>query len=469
MSDPIHGGHASRPGRSSGRSGRSSGRSFDLTFVLAIALPLLVGAALFLTTPGFGTAYFHPPTTPPLTHAVVVCPPAFGSGDQVQVASDAAGKVSVGGSPTTVGAGTVTTVPGSSSAGVQVSATGATAPGLLATRSSTSPVAATPCLTPRSDEWFTGVAAGPAHDSIVELANPNDGPAVVDITVIGDAGPISVPALRGVAIAGHATQEIDLGAVMPMQGVLALHASVERGQVAMGVRDRSAQLAGGRSSDDWLAGQIQPAKHNLLLGLPGGSGSHQLTVANGTDQQVTAKLKLVTANAILTPDNAPTLDIAPQSVARVDLSQVLSGSVGAGALGIQVNATGAVTASLRNVIKGDLSITGRNRHIGKTTTAVVPTGTKQLVVGGAKSVGALTVTATDANGKQVLTKRLALEPKQGETLALPSDAVRVRIVPERTRYAGSIVLSAKGGSTVIGMDRMRVTGRVPFVKPGLPR
>lgn len=447
---------------------RASRRPVDLTFVLAIALPLLVGLALFLTTPGFGTAYFHPPTKPPLTTAVVVCPPASGSGDQVQATSRAAGTITLGGTPIEVGKSQVVTgSPGEGS--VVVGASGATAPGLTATRSSTSPVAAAPCLYPKTDEWFTGVAAGPAHDSILELANPNDGPAVADITVISDTGPVSVPALRGITVPGHGSQELDLGAVMPRTGVLALHAVVERGQVAMAVRDRSAQLAGGKASDDWLPAQVQPARHNLLVGIPAGAGSHQLTVANGTDQQVTAKIKLVTANSMFTPENAPTLDIAPQSVSRVDLSQLLADPVAAGVLGIQVSATGAVTASMRNVVKGDLSITGRNRHLGKATTVVVPPGAKQLVVGGANAVGAVTVTASDADGKRLLSQRVALVPKQGKSLALPDGAVQVRIVPDRIRYVGSIVLSAKGGATVIPVNRLRVTGRVPYVKPGLPR
>jgi hypothetical protein len=124
---------------------------------------------------------------------------------------------------------------------------------------------------------------------------------------------------------------------------------------------------------------------------------------------------------------------------------------------------------MRNVIKGDLSITGRNRHLGKDTTVVVPTGAKQLVVGGARSVGAITVIASDAGGKQLLSQRIALVPKQGKSVALPDGAVRVRIVPDGTRYVAAIVLSAKGGATVIPVNRLRVTGRVPYVKPGLPR
>lgn len=450
------------------RPARAARRPVDMTFVLAIALPLLVGLALFLTTPGFGTAYFHPPTKPPLTTAVVVCPPASGSGDQVQATSRAAGPITLGETSTTLATGeVVTATPGEG--GVVIGATGATAPGLTATRSSTSPMAAAPCLYPKTDEWFTGVGAGPARDSILELTNPNDGPAVADITVISDTGPVTVPALRGITVPGHGSQELDLGAVMPRTGVLALHAVVERGQVAMAVRDRAAQLAGGKASDDWLPAQVRPARHNLLMGIPAGRGSHQLTVANGTDQQVSAKIKLVTANSMFTPENAPTLDIAPQSVSRVDLSQLLANPVAAGTLGIQVSATGAVTASMRNVLKGDLSITGRNRHLGKDTTVLVPTGAKQLVVGGANAVGAITVTASDADGKRLLSQRVALVPKQGKALALPDGAVQVRIVPDGTRYVGAIVLSAQHGATVIPVNRLRMTGRVPYVKPGLPR
>lgn len=461
------------PTRSS-RSSRSSSsrRPIDLTFGLAIALPLLVALALFLTTPGFGTGYFHPPTTSPLTRATLVCAGSLGTGDHTGVGSSGSGDVTAEGQ----GSSQSVTVPpdgvGTVSAGkdpVVITASGAVAPGLVATRYSTKPVAAASCTRPRSDQWFTGLGAGPTHDSHVVLVNPNPGQAIADLTVLGDTGQLEVPALRGIAVPGHSSQEIDLGAVMPTQSTLALHAVVERGQVAVAVRDQAAHLVGNHVDEDWLPAQTRPARRALLLGLSSGSGSRQLAVANPSDREVTATVRLVSSNSVFTPDNAPTLDIGPQSVARVDIGKLLGSAGSEGVLGVQVVATGVVTSSLRSVVGGDVSLVVRSQHNGTASSAIVPTGTKKLIVGGASRVGALTVVARAADGRQLSSQRVAISPRQALKISLPAGAVRVDVTPDRTAFRGSVLVSLHDGDAVVPLSRLQVTTQVPFVKPGLPR
>lgn len=454
------------------RSTRSNRRPVDLTFMLAIALPLLVGLALFLTTPGFGTSYFHPPTKPPLSQATVVCPGSIGAGDRLGIASAGSGEVAVGDQQSSQ----TVTVPehgvGVADAGdapALVAASGGAAPGLVATRSSTDPVATAVCSRPRGDQWFTGLGAGPTHDSVVELVNPNPGAAVVDLTVLGDTGPLDVPALRGIAVPGHGTRRFDLGAVTPTQSALAMHAVVQRGQVAVAVRDRAAHLIGNGTDEEWLPAQQRPARRALLLGLVPGNGARQLTVANPTDREITATVRLVSANSIFTPDNAPTLDLGPQSVSRVDLGKVLSSASARDVVGVQVVGTGVVTVSLRSVEGGDVALVSRSQRTRAATSAVVPTGPKQLALGAADHVGALTVVARGADGAELSSKRVAITPRQALTVALPDDAVRVDVTPERTAFRGSVVLHTKDGSSVVPMLRARLATRVPFVKPGLPR
>jgi len=454
--------------RRSNRAARAARRPIDLTFALAVAVPLLVALALFLTNPGFGSSYFHPPTMPALERSTVVCPGSLGDGDRVAVGSARAGEVSLDDRAATVPAhgadvGTAGADP------VVVTATGDAAPGLVATRWASDPVAATSCGSPHADQWFTGLGAGPSHDSFVVLVNPNPGPAVADLTVLGDTGPINVPALRGIAVAGHSSQEVDLGAVMPTQSSLALHAVVERGQVAISVRDRAAHLIGESHDEDWLPGQGSPSRDALLLGLAAGNGSRVLTVANPTDQEVTASVRLVSANSVFTPDNAPTLDIGPQSVSRVDLADVLDSAHTDGVVGVEVVASGPVTASLRSLVDGDLSLITRSPVTAAAASVLVPTGTKDLVLGGATGVGAVTVVSRDASGRELSSKRVAISPQQGLTLALPSGAVRVDVTPERTQIRGSVVVHGAGGVAVVALSPQHLTSRVPFVKPGLPR
>lgn len=451
---------------------RSTPRAFDVTSVLAIALPLLVGLALFLTNPGFGTAYFHPPTRPALTRASAVCPGALGTGDRLGVAAAGGGEVAVGDQQTSASVSLPANgvaVAGAGKEPALITASGGAAPGLVATRSSSHPVAAVTCGRPHADQWFTGLGAGPTHDSFVELVNPNPGQAVADLTVLGDSGPIDVPALRGIAIPGRGSRELDLGALMPTRSSLALHAVVERGQVAVAVRDSAAHLLGDRTDEDWLPAQLRPSRRALLLGLVGGTGSRQLTVANPTDREVTATVRLVSANSVFTPDGAPTIDVGPQSVSHVDLAKVLGAASARAATGVQVVANGAVTVSLRSVEGGDVSLVSRSQRTRAATSAVLPTGTKRLVLGSANRVGTLTVVARSAAGKALSTRQVSISPRQALAVGLPAGAVRVDVTPERTAFRGTVVVRVPGGSSIVPLLRPALTGRLPFVKPGLPR
>ena len=256
---------------------------------------------------------------------------------------------------------------------------------------------------------------------------------------------------------------------MPTESPLALHASVDRGQVAVSVRDRAARLVGDAFDEDWLPSQGAPARETLLLGLADGTGSRMLTVANPSSREVSATVRLVSANSVFTPANAPTLELGPESVSRVDLAHVLASAKVKDVVGVEVVATGAVTSSLRSLVGGDLSLITRSASTGSVTTAVVPRGDKELVVGGADSVGALTVVSRDAAGKQLASKRVAISPEQGLSIALPSGAVRIDVTPESTQIRGSVVLRDDRRTAVVPLRSLRVTGKVPFVKPGLPR
>ena len=83
-----------------------------------------------------------------------------------------------------------------------VRARGAVSAQLLAARFQPDGLAATECALPRPDYWFTGVGADADHASVLQLANPDTGPAVADVTVLGRTGPIDVPELRGLTVQG---------------------------------------------------------------------------------------------------------------------------------------------------------------------------------------------------------------------------------------------------------------------------
>lgn len=464
------------PGRRAARVERR--RRLEPTTVVALGLVLLVGLALWLVRPDAAARDERAPERTPLTAASVICPSAL-DGRQATVtdlgvtsaASDtAAGSITLtspaGESSLEVAAGRVSEA-AAQDAPVVVRGSGELAPGLVAGISSAQPLTAFDCAPARAEHWFTGVGAGPTHASVLELVNPNDGPAVVDVEVLSEDGPIEVGSLRGIRVDGNGSQQLDLGQVVPRTGVMALHATVVRGELGIAVRDRGERLTGGVTTEDWLPSQAAPARETLLLGLRPGGGRHTLSVANAGDTQVQATVRLVTPDSVLSPAGLEPIDVAPDSVAQTWLDDVLAAADYADAIGVLVEASGPVTTSLRSVVDGDLAVLTPGETVSTASTVVVPQGAKTLALGGASAVGVATVVARDAAGEVLAEERLSLAPEKGAALELPEAAVSVTVTPDRTVLQGA-VLASGGGLAVVRLRELARTSAVPDVAPGLP-
>lgn len=442
-------------------------RRLDMTVVVAVVLVLVTGGALLLTRPGAPAAERHAPTPAALSGAVVICPNPLDPSTSVGVAGAAAGTVLAGSTTLQLKPEAVTKVrPGS--APVIVQGSGATAPGLVAGMSTTAPLTALDCTPPAANQWFTGVGAGPTHASVIELANPNPGPAVANIEVLGGDGPLDVPALRGVEVAGHGTASLDLGKLIPTTDLLALHVTVDRGQVGVAVRDRGERLSGSTSTEDWLAPQARPSTHNLLLGVQTGNGDRQtLALANDTGSEVRATVRLVTPSSTFAPASLKPIVIKAHSVSQTILDDVLASSVASGTVGLEVDASAPVTASLRAVVNNDLTLLAPGQPFTQSTVAVVPKGAKTLVLGGATGVGAVTVVARNGGGKQLSSQRIAVGPDKAETVSLPAGAVWVSVTPERAAVQGAVLVTGSG-SAVVRLRELVRSAKVPHVAPSLP-
>ena len=163
------------------------------TALIGLALVVLTGAALLLVSPAEPSDRTQGPEERPLTSATVGCPEALddaaayvASGipsvsGEVGVASGASSRsVQVNGDEVTA----VNNVPGA----LVLSASGEQAPGLLASRFATDELAALDCPVPLPEQWFTAAGGGADHNSVVELVNPDAGPAIADITVLSRNG-----------------------------------------------------------------------------------------------------------------------------------------------------------------------------------------------------------------------------------------------------------------------------------------
>jgi uncharacterized protein DUF5719 len=454
-------------------------RRFGADVLLAIVLPVLCAAVLLLLQPDRGQPTGQPPAETPLDAASVVCPAALpGTG------ADALGVSTVGADLATPVAGDVQVGLGDAVAPVKVrtarlSATasgpgpavvtgsGDLAPGLVAGRAQTAPLAAVDCAPTVADQWFTAVGAGATHDSTVELVNPNTGQATADITVRSPSGLLDVPALRGVSVPGNTSLLLDLGQVVPRRGELSLEVHTSRGRLGVHVVDGYDALGTASAVQDWLPSQAAPVTSNLLLGLAAGPGERTLVLANPGADEVRATVELVTATSVLPPEGVEPIRVAPDGTETVSLDDVLKQAVKRGATGLLIESSGPVAATLRQVVGDDLSLLTPAPAVDSTTAAVLPAGAKRLLLGGADSVGVATVTAYAANGQELATQRVELNPGGGGDVALPDEATLVVVTPERASVRAAVLVQGTG-TAVVPLRELVLTGLVPDVRPGRP-
>lgn len=456
----------------------------DATVVLAVVLPLLAGLAVVLVRPADTVADEHPPARTALTRATVVCPSALGTaaGETAVAVTSAAdevqGTVQVGlgddRRAAELRSGTVTSVDGGAGPAA-VSGEDETAPGLVAGRFGTDEPAGVACTAPAPRAWFTGLGAGAGHTSVLELVNPDSGTAVADVTVYGRGGLVDAPRLLGVSVPGGSSVRLDLGAEIPRRDELAIQVVASRGRIGASVLDRYDEVGAAELTQDWLPAQAEAATDNLLMGLAPGNGRRTLVVANGTDDEVRADVKVVTGDSVFAPKGLPEIRVAPQSVQRVSVSSVLGETVADGAIGLQLTSTRPVTATLRSYVRGDLSHAVGVAPIDDSATVVLPTReakeTATVELAGATRTGAVTVVARSASGAELDTTKVDLVPGQGVSVDLPARTALVTVLPERTSVVGAVLVATRRGpqgSVVLPLTVPAMNGLVPDVRPGLP-
>ncbi len=452
-------------GTSGRRSAKARGARFGPLEFLAVLLPILTVAALSLVRPVDDPPSLLPPSQVPLARTTIVCPSALpGTGTVAFANADGmTGELMI-----RLPVDDSVAIDGTARTGVKSSyvaqAEGELAAGLVGSRYGDG--AATSCGAPRPEQWFTGVGAAAERSSTLELVNPDGGPAVADVTVLGPDGPLEAPALRGITVPGGRTMRFDLSAVVPSRDELALQVLVSRGRLGVHVVDQVDEIGGGTRSRDWLPSQSEPDTSAYLLGLGGKSGDRTLVVANPGDSEARVSLKVITKESEFAPADLDEIRVAPGSTETVDLTELLADRTTRGATGLRLDATRPVTAGLRTLAAGDLSHAVAGARIESRAALAMPRGPSRLVLGGADSAGVATYAVTDELGEEIARERVELAPGVGIRIKLPFEGALLDLSVERSGVVATVEVGPPGLS-VLPLSEMVVKGRVPDVRPAL--
>jgi hypothetical protein len=451
---------------------------FDLTTVLAVLLPLVTIGLLALVHQSHVTTHAEPPSLTRLTRSLVVCPSASGSATTgaVSTASGTSGHLTVGSgtSNATVQVRTPRTTPVHIAGAFVAQGADALAPGVLGLRSGTSPVTGLDCPVPAPDQWFTGIGARADHDSILQLVNPDTGPAIADITLFG-THEFDAQRLHGVRISGHTTVSLDLGKLVPKRPLMSANVQVTRGRLAVHVLDTVTNLATKKVQREWMPRQLAPAADLEMLGLPPGAGTRNLAVANPGTDVVRVQVEIVTGDTSFVPKGLKPLIVDPGATTRLSLSHVLgSAALKDGAIGLALHADGPVTASLVTGLATDRVITVPSDLVHQEAATLLPVASPHAarasqvsatVYLSADTAGSARVTAYDASGKRLLRRTAALQQGRTVSVRLPEGASYLQVTPSKTPIRGAVLVTGNG-ATVIPLHELLTRGLVPQISPG---
>lgn len=446
------------------------GRRIRPSLIAGLVLPLLTAGLLTQVTAKPAERPATPPERTPLTRADLGCPVGRtgAMGVSVVSAAGAAGEIGLRRIPDdSVGwqlPGGAEIVRREAEPALVVAGEDEPAAGLAAAR--VGEIAATDCGAPVPEQWWTGLGAQPRHNTVIELVNPDAGPAVADFDVLGSTGVLDVETLRGVRVPGHSTVALDLGEIVPRRTDLAVRMAVSRGRLVASAWDEVDELGRGDSAGDWMSAQAAPAERSTLLGLAPGRGARELMVANFGESEARVSLRIVTEESTFTPDGLDEIVVRPGAVEQVTLDELLGSQVAEGAVGLALEASGPVAATLRSFVGGDLSHAVVGTPVDGRAVALPPaSGRTALLLADAAARGVAKVTSYDVKGKRLAAKPLEVVPQRATRLALPEGAAYVEVRLERTTAALTLLNTSRRGAVVLPMHTLLEDTLVPTVTP----
>ncbi len=316
------------------------------------------------------------------------------------------------------------------------------------------------CLAPHARWWFTGAAASLDHTSTLVLANPDPGPSVVDVLVLGPDGPVDAVGTRGIALAPGEVRSLDLVDVAPQSDELAVHVEASRGRVLAAVADSFATRPGAEPGRAWLPAQSGPGRVLRLGPLPQRADRRTLVVANPGDREALAEVEVAGASGSFVPTGLAQLRVPPGGVVTADLDDVVSAGVAAVVLRSGVR----LTATVRSGYGDDVSYATAAPLLGEPAAAPLPDGFRATLQLTAADDAAARAVAYSADGEEVDSARL--EAPAGSTATWrPEGGAYLVVTPGEGRMSGGVSLSGRAGLAAVTLRPLPVTLRRPVVVP----
>jgi hypothetical protein len=196
------------------------------------------------------------------------------------------------------------------------------------------------CVEPARDWWFVGGDGGVGRRSTLVLANASSGPAVADVEVWTEDGPLAAAGADDVGVPARGTRTVSIDAVASGADRVAVHVRASVGTVGAALAIREVEGADPIGLT-WVAPSLPPTTLAYVPGLVP-ADIRSLRLLNPGEEDVIAAVRVLGEQAPFTPLGLEAIDVPAGTVVDVDLGP---GEDEVGAL--EVVATGDVVSSVR--------------------------------------------------------------------------------------------------------------------------
>ncbi|MBQ0987214.1 hypothetical protein KBZ10_22380 [Streptomyces sp. F63] len=312
------------------------------------------------------------------------------------------------------------------------------------------------CTAPDTDFWFPAASTAESRQDYVELTNPDDAAAVVDLELYGKKGPVETETGEGITVPPRSAASVLLSTLTSEKAAdLAVHVVARSGRVGAAVRATDSG-----AGSDWLPFSAVTAGPAVLPGIPADATSVRLVAVATGDRDADLGVELAGPTGSFTPAGHENLTVKRGMATSVDLDDITKGEPGSLVLTPVDGADPAPYAVALRVVRGKgrdqetafIPATGRIEARGTVADNRAKGSVLSLVAPGRAAKVKVTASAGSGGGEPV-SKEYTI--KAGTTLSVPkppapadgkgTHALTVEALSGGPVYASRMLELPKGG------------------------
>ena len=180
-------------------------------------------------------------------------------------------------------------------------------------------LAAVRCTAAGPRFWFVGGSTRVGDATVLVLVNPDDTPALVDVTTWTSEGPVDARPGHGIPVPPRSRVTVAGEVLAPDAELLALRVVASRGRVSAALRHARGD-ARTPLGVDWVPPSQPPARVVVVPGLPGGPGRRVLDITNPGAAATVVAVQVTTAGAQFVPPGLDALRVPAGTGVAIDLT-----------------------------------------------------------------------------------------------------------------------------------------------------